>query len=544
MYNYRMLSRFIFIFSLFFLFCQKPLFAQALPKDAHPLEAKISLNPNSVFPGGESKIKLDLTIYDEFFVYEDKIKLHILEPEETLSTELNISPIIDFKDVVSGKIKKGLKKSGTIQSNIVFPASLNPSLRELIVELEYVACTAKYCLLPKRLEVRLPVQVTNAPSMQEKSTQKATSLKESLTSEEGFKELLGSHFFFALFGIFLFGILTSFTPCIYPLIPITMMVLGSNDDRPLPYRFSMSLLYVLGIAITYAALGVFAAASGGLFGSFAGHPVVLAVMSITFLLMGLSLFGLFEIKTPAIFEKHLKKYEKTSGPLGTFISGCLAGVIAGPCVGPILVGILAYIAHQRDLVLGFFLLFIFALGFGLLFIALGTFIHLKEKLPKSGAWMVLVKYFIGLIMIGFSIWYARPLLGQVVGKFQSKTTDSGPSWEKYSEEKIAAAKTNGQPVLLDFYADWCLACVEMDKFTFSQDSVQQALKDFVLVKIDATKDYPGLRDLQTKYEVYGLPSYIFIAPDGQIIEEETLTGFEKADPFIERIQRFLKKTTP
>lgn len=515
--------------------------SKVLGPGEHPLTVELSLTPNQVGRGLESQLRLDLAIQKGFFVYEDKIKVSLLEPEETAQSDLRISPIIEFDDVVTKKVKRGLKESGQVLTNIVFPRSLNLSLREIIVSLEYVACTSEYCLLPKVIEARLPANIVKNDDMDSAVDEGAAlSLKDSLGTEIGFNLLVTNHFFFALLLIFAFGVLTSFTPCIYPLIPITMMVLGANSERSFSFRLSRSLLYVFGIALTYSALGVFAALSGGLFGSFAGHPVVLLAMSLIFLLMGLSLFGLFEIKTPAVLEATFKKYEKTSGPLGTFISGCLSGIVAGPCVGPVLVGILAYIAHQRDPVLGFLFLFLFALGFGSLFVLLGTFVNFQKKLPRSGPWMVTVKFFLGFIMVGMAFWYARPLLKKWVTSGPVTSVSQGPDWQKYSDELINKAQQEGRPVLIDFYADWCLACVEMDKFTFSEKSVQEALKAFTLIKVDATEPYPELRELQSKYKVFGLPSYIFITPDGKIIEDEMLTGFEESAQFLERLKRFQK----
>jgi len=234
---------------------------------------------------------------------------------------------------------------------------------------------------------------------------------------------------------------------------------------------------------------------------------------------------------------------KSGGFVGAFIAGTFAGVIASPCVGPVLVGILAYIAKTQNSALGFALLFTFALGFGTLFIVLGTFSQLSSKLPRSGTWMVRIKSILGAILIILSFYYAWPLIkrGLPTSHNNSTQTKKGVVWTAYSPKAVDDAKASGTPVIIDFFANWCLACVEMDQLTFSQKPIVEKAKNFVMLKVDATNNFPELRDLQEKYKVMGLPTMIFIDKKGQEIEEETLTGFEAADLFIQRMDRALEQ---
>ena len=402
-----------------------------------------------------------------------------------------------------------------------------------MVDLEYIACTAKFCLLPTILHLEVPIKVS-AP------------LSSSPTEdfEGNVAHYVENYFPLALLLIFFFGFLTSFTPCVYPLIPITLAVLGANKERSKGHSLIVSLSYVVGIAMTYAILGVIAAKTGQLFGSLISHPITIVVMSGLLFAMGLSLFGLFEIQAPSFIRNRSQNIGSGGGVIGAFLSGTVAGIIASPCVGPVLVGILAYIAQTQNSWLGFILLFTFAMGFGLLFIVLGTFSQLLHKLPRSGNWMNRIKYFLGAVLIGLSIYYAWPLLRELRPQTQKSVKTSDVQWLKYSEDLVAQAKADGKPVIIDFYADWCLSCVEMDELTFSQNIVSERTKKFVMLKVDATKDYPGLKETQSKYEVFGLPTMIFIDTKGTIQEDLTLTGFEEAELFAERMDKVDESIKP
>ncbi|MCJ8276143.1 MAG: thioredoxin family protein, partial [Bdellovibrionales bacterium] len=250
--------------------------------------------------------------------------------------------------------------------------------------------------------------------------------------------------------------------------------------------------------------------------------------------------GLFELQPPAFIRNRLTNADTGKGFAGAFVSGLLAGVIASPCVGPVLVGVLAYIAQTQNSALGFALLFTFAMGFGMLFIALGTFSQFANRLPRSGGWMNKVKYLLALVLFGMSFYYAWPLVKKAIPQSAQTQVKKGVQWTKFDPKIVEQAKIDGKPVIIDFFADWCVACVEMDQFTFSQKSVSDQSKEFVMLKIDATTPFDELNDWQQKYKVYGLPTMIFINAKGEVREDLTLTGFEEAPEFLERMKKALR----
>ena len=213
----------------------------------------------------------------------------------------------------------------------------------------------------------------------------------------------------ALLVVFLAGVLSSLTPCVYPLIPITVGIFGARQADSRGRAFALSFVYVTGIAVTYSVLGVAAASLGTVFGGAMQSPWVLGAIAALFLVLGLSSLGVFEIRLPGSLQTKLSQ-TGGAGWFGAFVMGLVAGIIAAPCVGPIVAGILLYVAQQQDLFLGWILLMTFAFGMGQLFLALGTFSSLLNRLPQSGSWMEGVKVVFGVIFLAMAAYYLQFLV--------------------------------------------------------------------------------------------------------------------------------------
>lgn len=216
----------------------------------------------------------------------------------------------------------------------------------------------------------------------------------------------------ALLLVFLAGILSSLTPCVYPLIPITVGIFGARQADSRGKAFALSFVYVLGIAVTYSVLGVAAASLGTVFGGAMQSPWVLGAIAALFVALGLSSLGLFEFRLPGNLQTKLSQ-AGSAGWAGAFLMGLVAGIIAAPCVGPIVAGILLYVAQQQDPVLGWILLMTFAFGMGQLFLVLGTFSSLLNKLPNAGSWMEGVKTVFGVIFLAMAFYYLQFLVPQI-----------------------------------------------------------------------------------------------------------------------------------
>ena len=386
--------------------------------------------------------------------------------------------------------------------------------------------------------------------------------------------------FWLFLGAFGFGLAASHTPCVYPMIAITMAIIGAKGGGK-ARGLVLSAALVAGMAVTYTALGVLAALTGAAFGALAQSPGFLIPVSILFALFALSLFGAFEIRLPEALQSRLQGSGARRGLAGAFAMGLVLGPLSAPCVGPFIGTALVAIAQDGRVLLGAGLLFTFALGMGVLFMAVGVF---SAALPRSGDWLERLKQAMGLVVLGFAVWNVRLLLpgwldyalwslilllaGPILGAFRpAETLASGlgkglgflalalgvllglrgvetglnlnllpgagapvqetqglQGWlDQDLETALAQAKTAGKPVLVDTYADWCAQCKELDETTWPDPQVAAWIRDnAVAVRIDTFKTR---KDLAPKLGILSYPTVILLDGDGR--ELRRLLGFQK-----------------
>jgi thiol:disulfide interchange protein DsbD len=386
---------------------------------------------------------------------------------------------------------------------------------------------------------------------------------------------------FSLLLVFLAGMGASLTPCVYPMIPITMAIVGAKGGGK-ARGFALSAVLVLGMAVTYTTLGVLAAKSGAAFGAFAQKPAFLIPVSLLFAAFALSLFGAFEIALPPNLAMKLQGDGTRKGFGGAFLMGLVLGPLSAPCVGPVIGAVLVGIAQQGDVWLGGLQLFVFSMGMGVLFLVVGTF---SAGLPKSGEWLTRFKHVMGLVVLGFAAWNVRlvvptwanfglwtlvmlagaavwgvfetseGLVGQVRKGFailmlalavllgvraveaflqvellprggivQAKEEHAG--WlEQDLEGALAKAKAEHKVVLVDIYADWCAQCKELDERTWPDAAVKQWLaQNAVAIRIDTDVKR---KDLATKLQIRSYPTAILLDAEGK--ELRRILGFQKPE---------------
>ena len=373
-------------------------------------------------------------------------------------------------------------------------------------------------------------------------------------------------------SVFVGGFLTSLTPCVYPLIPITVSLFGARgDDVPRSRAIALATLYVAGIGVMYAGLGIFSALAGRAFGTFMANPWVMVPIAVLFIAMAASMFGAFELGLPSGLQQKLTSVGGR-GFGGAFAMGLVGGIIAAPCTGPVLASILAFVATTKSVALGASLLMTYALGMGVLFFAIAAF---AVGLPKSGAWMEAVKSVFGIVMLVAALYFLRNVVaplrsfGQagtrwlvisiavaaaglaagavhlsfhdnfvkrvrkgagvavavagifaaIAGVLTPKAEAGAPvlTWIHGEKEGIAAARAQHKPALLDFYADWCLPCKELELKTFSRADVARVLARFTLVKVNTTTDDdPEVAAVKARYHADTLPTLVLVDERGQV----------------------------
>ncbi len=408
--------------------------------------------------------------------------------------------------------------------------------------------------------------------------------------------------------LFLAGILTSLTPCVYPLIPITVSVFGARQNEHRARSVLLSATYVGGIAAMYSGLGLFAALSGKAFGSALSSRWVVTGLALFLFALAASMFGAFELTVPQSVQQRLQKVSGR-GFGSAFGMGLVAGVVAAPCTGPVLAGVLAFVATRRSALLGFWMLFTYALGVGVLFFVIGA---TSLRLPRSGGWMDTVKSVLGVALVAAGVGLVLPLIARpselplglhgveliaglaafaaVLGGALSLTFHQGaraqaqkalglvvlmaaiglrfgwagaPRSEASSEQglaevawfhdeakAIAQAKVSGKLLLIDFGAEWCAGCKELDLKTWPDPEVKRELsRSFIPLKIDATQESDENEKLLARYGVTGMPAVLVISCNGNDCPpppagERRIDGYLPAPEMLARLRKIAGAKAP
>lgn len=321
---------------------------------------------------------------------------------------------------------------------------------------------------------------------------------------------------------FLGGFLTAFTPCVLPLIPVILLIIGVHPGEHRRNAW-LSTCLAAGLALTYASIGLIGALIGLPIGFLFQQPWFVVLVILFFVGMAASMFGLFSLRLPGAWQLRLQRLGGV-GPTGAFLAGISTGILATPCAGPVVAALVGYVGTQQDLVLGFTLLFTYGAGLGLLFIAVGTFYgRLAQRLPKGGK-VRLVKAVLGILLLLPAAYYTWALV-------------SPARWQIDEDAAFAQAQARALPVLIEFTAKTCLPCLEMERTTFQDKRVQQALADEIIpLRVDTTFLNDTVRSLIERYHVVGWPTLLFVTPDGEVITDLSLVGqVVSADRLLEQI---------
>jgi thiol:disulfide interchange protein DsbD len=411
---------------------------------------------------------------------------------------------------------------------------------------------------------------------------------------------------FALVVTFFFGagLLLAFTPCVFPMIPILSgIIVGHGNKITHRHAFFLSLTYVMGMALTYAAAGIAAGLSGELISSALQTPWVLGTFAVIFVILSLSMFGFYEMQLPSALQSRLtESSNKLHGGhfSGVFAMGALSAIIMSPCVAAPMAGALLYIGQTHDAALGGTALFALALGMGAPLLLIGT--SAGTLLPKAGVWMEAVKKFFGLIMLALAIWIVSPvisiamqmilisilliILALLLGVFRKEATKTTIR-EKFLKffayltlifaavyliggisgatdvlrplahlthstqaqtttlrferiKSLAAlnerlAQVHGKKVMLDFYADWCVSCKEMERITFSDPEIHAALKGVLLFQVDVTANNEDDKLLLKNFQLFGPPATLFFNERGQELADFRVMGYQNSEQFLQSL---------
>ncbi|MFA6314078.1 MAG: protein-disulfide reductase DsbD [Sterolibacterium sp.] len=545
-------------------------------------------------------------IADGYYMYRDKIKFSLGPGADGIKLGTPQFPAGKIKeDEYFGKVevyRKELKillpietAAGTTPTSVLLKAS-SQGCADLGI------C---YPPLPQQATLKLIAAgvVVPAPDTGRQNAPQTTPLSVDAADDESSqiaRLLKNASIWTILLFFFGAGLALAFTPCVFPMVPILSgIIIGHGHDIGKSRAFVLSLVYVLGMALTYAVFGVAAGLSGTLLSSAMQNAWVLGAFALVFVALALSMFGFYELQLPSSMQSKLadEANQQQGGSVhGVALMGCLSAIIVGPCVAAPLAGALLYIAKTGDAMLGGGALFIMALGMGLPLLLIGT--SARHLLPKPGPWMEAIKQFFGVMLLGVAIWLVSPVITAlaqmlawamllIFSAIYLHALDPLPphahGWHKFGKglgvlallvgaalllgalggardplqplsfmhvgaaageahgvkfervkslaEMDGRIKTAGRPVLLDFYADWCVSCKEMERFTFNDSAVALRMNQMLLLQADVTANSDEDKALLKRFGLFGPPGIIFFDVKGQEVQNLRVVGFQDAALF-------------
>ncbi|HIC8897100.1 TPA: protein-disulfide reductase DsbD [Klebsiella aerogenes] len=525
------------------------------------------------FQQNQHDLNLSWHIKDGYYLYRKQITL---TTKDAAIVDPSLPPGEWHEDEFYGK-------SEIYRQRLTLPITLTQAGKAATLTVTYQGCAdAGFCYPPETKVVPLSAVLADSDKAQAAKPSAPATLPAS-GSQTGAEP--ASLPFSALWAL-LIGIGIAFTPCVLPMYPlISGIVLGGKQRLSTARALLLAFIYVQGMAVTYTALGLIVAAAGLQFQAALQHPYVLIGLSVVFIALALSMFGLFTLQLPSSLQTRLtlmSNKRQGGSPGGVFAMGAIAGLICSPCTTAPLSAILLYIAQSGNLWLGGGTLYLYALGMGLPLILVTVFGN--RLLPKSGPWMAHVKTAFGfvilalpvfllervigedwglrlwsllgvaffswafitslgaskpwlrlvqIVMLGAALVCARPLQDWAFGApaVQQQAHLEFTRVSTVDELNQALAQAKGKPVMLDLYADWCVACKEFEKYTFSAPEVRQALKETVLLQVDVTKNSAQDAALLKHLQVLGLPTILFFNAQGEEQPAQRVTGFMDAAAF-------------
>ncbi|MFI5237436.1 MAG: cytochrome c biogenesis protein CcdA [Ignavibacteriales bacterium] len=547
---------------------------------------------DKVYQGSEFKLAIEVNVAEGWHINSDKPYDEYLIP-----TSLTIvdNPNFTLKKVAYPKphdYKFSFSESplsvweGIIYKGVLIEVDSTtlPGVYQLIVEMQYQACNEMSCQAPTSISDTINIDVADKTSPvnsinEEKfididlSYTETTSVTK-VDSDPISDALEGSGLLIGLLFVFLGGLALNLTPCVYPLIPITVGYFGGQSEGSTTKLFFMGVLFILGLSVTYSAIGVITSLTGAVFGALLQSPIVILIIVGIMLGLSLSMFGLYEFKLPDSLVN--KAGGAKAGLYGAFFMGLTMGIVAAPCIGPFVLGLVTYVATKQDPFFGFLLFFVLAVGLGTPYLFLAVFSGKIKKLPRAGEWMDAVKHIFGFILVGMALYFLLPLLpknisGYVLPVFMIGASiyllffeklansikgfrifkivfsvlmmavgvyslipseNNSVEWKPFTEN--ALAEISGRGVIIDFYADWCIPCKELDALTFSDPDVIELSKEFETYKADMTKSLsPEVENIRERFKIVGVPTVLILNSNGE--EVERITGFVNAKEFHEII---------
>jgi thiol:disulfide interchange protein DsbD len=582
---------------------------QDLPKPSEVVKIGMLKLVGTLKPGATSQLGVEAEILSGWHINSNHPN-----SADFIPTVLSVNPPAGLK---AGAIKyppadeiapafSGGEKLSVFTGTMSFTATLNaaPGFKpdsgaKFVVTLEYQPCNDNICMPPAKVSasaslgsLQAAAAVSSPRAVLERARLVAVAFgngdgdssadSSDVSPDNGGTDASGSQLgnifvvhgmLIGLLAVLLGGLALNLTPCVYPLIGVTIAYFGNQGGGPRKITV-LAIIYVLGIALTFSLAGVAVALSGGLFGAALQNPLVLIAIAAMLLGLAGSSFGLFSLKPPQWLMRRAGMARP--GYLGSLVMGLGMGVVAAPCIGPIVLGLLLMVERSASPVFGFVLFFTLAIGLGLPYIALALAAGHIKALPRSGEWLAWVEQLFGFVLVGLALYFLDPVMrgwamrimpyyAAAAGIFLGFMTPAGRQWrpflvfrsalgalslgalvwlilfpaakparqlafDSYDVAILNQARAAKRPVVIDFSADWCIPCREMLRTTFRDPAVIEAASHFVRLQADVTETNRRTRQLSLQYEIKGVPTTVFIDKHGRILKREV--GYLDAHRFL------------
>ncbi|UUO24299.1 protein-disulfide reductase DsbD [Colwellia sp. M166] len=553
----------------------------------------------------KNKLKISFNIAEGYYLYRHQFKFStknaVIVPVNLPEGEHHEDEFFGVQQIFTGQL--------------AFTVDIEQANSDASITVRYQGCAFKgLCYPPTKKTIDLSrVDLTASPTSNTQNVLAALDANNSPQASNDTSKIVadsseqhqladmlkGDNIWLTLVAFFIGGLLLSFTPCVFPMYPIlTGIIVGQGDKLSTRRAFALSFAYVQGMAVTYTLLGIVVAIAGAQFQAMFQHPIVLIALSILFIFLALSMFGIFNLALPSSWQNKLNQLssnQKGGSYVGVLVMGAISGLVASPCTTAPLTGALLYISQSGDILLGASALYALSLGMGLPLLVLGS--SGGKLLPKAGNWMNVIKNIFGLLLLAVPIFLLERFLPVFVidvlwavlilataGYFYTVNQNSAKTFgfglrsiiiflvffigankayqliypvthvatstqtESHGFEQvknltemnqaIAKANAEGKTVMVDLYADWCVACKEFEEYTFFEANVQKSLSNTLLLQIDLTDT--GSEDsleLMSHFDIFGLPSILFFDKQGNELPQRRVTGFMAADEFSAHVDK-------
>jgi len=550
--------------------------------EASPFDVRVLPGLDAATPGKEFPVAVILEIAPGHKIYADSVGVSLEPGRPGRLAGLRMPPPLEEPDPAGGAPRAVYESRTVLTLSVEVPVSTGADgVFRTVLTVRFQGCSQGTCFLPesRELPLEVPLRTGGAP---------AAPLNADLFAEATESSFPHRGLVLAMLTSFGLGLLLSLTPCVYPLIPVTLAIVGTRrGEGGWAKALALSLLYVLGLSLTYSALGMLAAAGGRTFGELSTHPAAVLAVAATFLAFAASLFGVYDLELPQSWQAALRM-RRSGGALGVLLLGALSGLVASPCIAAPVASVLLYAATTGNILRGGAMLFALAWGMGAILVVAGTFSGLMAKLPKAGGWMLGVKTALGVMLVAASLYFARPLLpdaaftawcalplaglGLWLGVYRKSpgpddrrglalragglvalvfglyfgvgalvragmpapllgglyprrlvSSASRVSFRTDYSRALDEARANAAPAMIEFVLPNCPGCRELEERVFSREDVALEAERFVRVRVDLSAPQVPVEEIRSRYRVFGAPAVVWIDSAGAVRYDLTVT---------------------